>query len=72
MQFFLLPFIHSLTQKVQVSLASAFITHNLAERGYKQKKDGSGADMLREKEGLKDLMAVKETRKVCPACKKAR
>lgn len=42
---------HSLTQKVHISLASAPIPHNLAEGGHKQKKDGPGADMLREKEG---------------------
>lgn len=42
---------HPLTQKVHISLASAPMTHNLAEGGHKQKEDGSGTGMLREWEG---------------------
>lgn len=48
---FPVPFLHSLTQKVHISLASAPVTHKLAEGGHKKKKDGSGADMIRQKEG---------------------
>lgn len=68
---FSVPLLHSLTQKVDISLASAPITHNLAEGGHK-KEGWVWGRHDKAKGRLKGLHVVKGTKQVYPVCEMAR